>query len=82
MWIRKKQIDEYYQTPCKKTAVVSQLPNDRSILTVRDNGVDVFKQEYSSRKGAVIAMGRRFGKCKFHHMTSVFETSEERFKEE
>lgn len=72
--IQKKRIDEYWETPCRKTAVVSQLPSNKAILAVYDNGEELFRHEYDSRKGAVIAMSKRYGKCKFHHMVDVLES--------
>jgi hypothetical protein len=64
--IRKKERKEYYQTPAGETAIIRLIPDDTAELIVRkDSGETTFKQAYNSRKGAVIAMGRKFGRCKF-----------------
>ena len=63
--IRKKERKEYYHTPAGETAIIRLIPDDTAELIVRkDSGETTFKQAYNSRKGAVIAMGRKFGRCK------------------
>ena len=64
--IRKKETKEYYQTPGGATAIIRLIPDGTAELTVRKDSLETtFKQAYNSRKGAVIAMGRKFGRCKF-----------------
>jgi hypothetical protein len=64
--IRKKETKEYYQTPAGETAIIRLIPAGTAELIVRkESGETTFKQAYYSRKGAVIAMGRKFGRCKF-----------------
>lgn len=64
--IRKKEAKEYYITPTGETAIIRLIPDGTAELIVRtESGETTFKQAYNRRKGAVIAMGKKFGHCKF-----------------
>ena len=64
--IRKKERKEYYQTPSGETAIIRLIPDDTAELIIRkESGEETLIKAYNSRKGAVVAMGRRFGHCKF-----------------
>lgn len=73
--IEKIQLDQYYRTPCCRTAVITQYPDGSADLAVYDIGVKVFEQRYDSRKGALIAMEKRYGQCKFSHMANVVNST-------
>ena len=83
MWIRKKSIREVYQTTGNVktggqvlTVIVEQYASGTTDVTVKDeNGQQVFGGAYSSHKGAMVAVGRKYGVCKFKHMTETFEKS-------
>ena len=70
--IRKKERNEYYLTPSGNVVIVRLIPDDTAELMLRDDSGQVsFRRAYNSRKGAVIAMGRLFGHCRFHHMVDT-----------
>ena len=82
MWIRKKKITEYWKTHGEKplTVIVEQFPSGATNVTAKDAyGQQVFGGAYSSRKGAMIAVGRKFGKVAFVRMVDTLETSKRRF---
>lgn len=73
--IRKKERREYYITDGGRIASVILTPDDKATLIVKDeNGCILMEQEYNSRKGALIGLGRRYGKSRFHHMVDTLET--------
>lgn len=70
--IKKKERKEYYLTPAGNVAIIRLIPDDTAELMLRDDSGQVtFIRAYNSRKGAVIAMGRLFGRCHFHHMVDT-----------
>lgn len=82
MWIRKKKITEYWKTHGEDplTVIVEQFPSGTTNVTAKkQNGAQVFGVAYSSHKGAMIAIGRKFGKVDFVRMVDTLETSKRRF---
>ena len=83
MWIRKKSIREVYQTSGNAktggqilTVSVEQFPSGTTNVTVTDEtGAHVFGGAYKSHKGAMVAIGRKYGPCKFKYMCETLETS-------
>lgn len=64
--LRTVELKERYSTPSGGSASVALHPDNTALLTVKDaTGAVITEKRYSSRKGAVIAMGRLCGRCKF-----------------
>ena len=82
MWIRKKKITEYWKTHGEDplTVIVEQFPSGTTNVTAKKSyGAQVFGGAYSSHKGAMVAVGRKFGKVDFVRMVDTLETSKRRF---
>ena len=86
MWIRKKQITEYFKTygshtgGKRLTVIVDQFPTGTTNVTVMDEeGTLAFRKEYTSHRGAMVAVGRKYGKTEFIRMVDTLETSRRRF---
>jgi hypothetical protein len=72
---------EYYTTPAGDLAAIAIFPDDRARLSIRlPNGKTVFSQEYKTRRGAILAMTRRFGKCRFESMMQAYKRDDSESK--
>ena len=72
--LQRKSIEEHYTAPNGKTTVITLLPDGSATLTAHMDGKEIFSKQYPSRRGAVAAMGRRFGRCRFSHMIDTIST--------
>ena len=72
--IIRKQIVEYYTAENGDHVSITITPDDAACLIVCHpvNNEMYFKQDYKSRRGALVAMHRKCGKCKFNFMTETF----------
>ena len=77
MKLIRKTFTEYYTAANGDHASITVRPDDSAALIVCSpvNNTLVFRQEYKTRRGALIAMHKKFGKCKFLHMTATFTKS-------
>lgn len=74
MKLIRSALTEYYTAPNGDHVSITVHPDDSAVLIVCSpvNNKVIFRQEYKTRRGAVIALHRNNGKCEFHHMTSTF----------
>ena len=74
MKLNRSSLTEYYTAPNGDHVSITVHPDDSATLIVCApvNNKLVFKKEYKTRRGALIAMHKNCGKCKFLHMTATF----------
>ena len=71
--IKRASISEYYTAENGDHLSITIKPDDSAVLIACKpvNNKLYFRKEYKTRKGAVVAMGKRFGKCDFNCMTTT-----------
>ena len=70
--IKIEEMTEYYSAQDGNTVLISIQPDGAAVLVMYDSLGVVFEcGYYRSRKGAVNAMRRKYGRCRFHHMTQT-----------
>lgn len=74
MKLIRSSLTEYYTAPNGDRVSITVFPDDSATMIVCApvNNAEVFRQKYKTRRGALIAMHRKCGKCEFNHMTSTF----------
>lgn len=77
MKLIRSDLTEYYTATNGDHVSITVHPDDSATLIVCApvNNKVVFRQEYKTRRGALIAMHRKSGKCVFNCMTSTFTKS-------
>ena len=74
MKIVRTHIAEYYTAENGDHVSITIMPDDTATLIICRpvNNEKYFKQDYKSRRAALIAMRRKCGKCEFNSMTHTF----------
>ena len=67
-------ITEYYTAENRDHVSITVRPDDSATLIICRpvNNKPAFQQTYKTRRGALIAMHRKCGKCEFNSMTQTY----------